>query len=244
MADGFDDVACSRLPLRPDQRRALGDATECLTEIRGATDERDLERPLVDVMRFVRRSEHLALVDVVDLQRLENLRLGEVADPHLRHYRDRDGPLDRVDQRRVAHARHAALATDVRRHPLERHDRHRAGVFGDFRVLRGDDVHDHPAPQHLGEASLHPVGTGQPTFRTVVSQLFVRCHTPNLPGQATNSAGRDLPIHAASSPSSLAGRSRRARPGNAAATIAPTATTPMPTRIAGSKPAMYESRLA
>ena len=127
-------------------------------EVGGAADERDGERPLVDVVGLVGRGEHLALVDVVDAERLEDLRLGEVADAALGHDRDRDRGLDALDHRRVAHAGDAAVAADVGGHPLERHHRDRAGVLGDPGLLGGDDVHDDAAPQHLGEAPLDPRG--------------------------------------------------------------------------------------
>ena len=95
----------------------------------------DGERPLVDVVRLVGRGEHLGLVDVVDAERLEHLRLGEVADAALRHDRDRDRGLDALDHRRVAHAGDAAVAADVGGNPLERHHRDRAGVLGDLGLL-------------------------------------------------------------------------------------------------------------
>ena len=43
-------------------------------------------------------------------------------------------------------------------HALERHDGHRAGVLGDLRLLRRDDVHDHAALEHLGHAALDAGG--------------------------------------------------------------------------------------
>ncbi len=60
-----------------------------------------LERELVDVVLLVGRREHLALVDVVDAQRLEHLRLDEVADAALGHHRDRHRGHDLVDLRRI-----------------------------------------------------------------------------------------------------------------------------------------------
>ena len=89
---------------------------------------------------------------------LQDLRLGEVADARLGHDRDRDDGLDAFDQRRVAHAGDAAVAADVGRHALERHDRYRAGVFGDLGLRGVDDVHDHAAAQHLGQPPLDAVG--------------------------------------------------------------------------------------
>ena len=154
VAHGLDDVAGAGLALGADHRRALGDPPQRLAEVGGAAHERDLELPLVDVVGLVGRRQHLGLVDVVDLERLEHLRLGEVADPRLGHDRDRHGLLDALDQQRVGHAGDAAVAADVGRHALERHHRGRAGVLGDLRLLGVDDVHDHAALEHLGQAGL------------------------------------------------------------------------------------------
>jgi hypothetical protein len=131
-----------------------------LAEVGGAAHERHLERPLVDVVGLVGGREHLGLVDVVDLERLEHLRLGEVADAHLGHHGDRDRALDLLDLRRVGHAGDAAGRADVGGNPLERHDGDRARGLGDPRMLGGDDVHDHAALEHFREARLDPEGAG------------------------------------------------------------------------------------
>ena len=97
MRHGVDDVAGAGLALRADHRRALRDATQSLAEIGRAADERHLERPLVHVVRDVRGREHLGLVHVVDLERLQDLRLDEVADAALGHHRDRHRLFDLQD---------------------------------------------------------------------------------------------------------------------------------------------------
>jgi hypothetical protein len=140
--------------LRPDHRGAFGDAAECLAQVAAPADERDREPPFVDVVLLVGRCQHLALVDVVDLERLEHLRLDEVADPALGHHRDRDRLLDLADLVRVRHPSHPALGPDVGRDALERHHRDRARLFCDLRLLGVRDVHDHAALEHLGEPAL------------------------------------------------------------------------------------------
>ena len=160
VAHGLDDVAGAGLALRADHGRALADAPQRLAEVGGAAHERHGEGPLVDVVGLVGRGEHLALVDVVDAERLEDLGLDEVADAGLGHHRDGDGGLDALDHLRVAHAGHAAVAADVGRHPLEGHHRDGAGVLGDLGLLGVDDVHDDAALEHLGQAPLHAEGAG------------------------------------------------------------------------------------
>ena len=155
MADGLDDVAGAGLALGADHRRALADPAQRLAEVGRAAHERDLEAPLVDVVGLVGRRQDLGLVDVVDLERLEHLRLGEVADARLGHDGDRHGLLDALDHHRIGHARDPAVTADVGRNALERHDRDRARVLGDLRLLGIDDVHDDAALQHLGQTGLY-----------------------------------------------------------------------------------------
>jgi hypothetical protein len=150
------------LALGPDHRRALGDAPQRLAKVGRPADERDCERPLVDVMGVVGRGQHLGLVDVVDTERLQDLRLDEVPDPRLGHDRDRDRVDDRLDHVGIAHARDAALGANIGRDPFQGHDGHRAGILGDLGLLGGDDVHDHAALEHLGHAALYPASTDCP----------------------------------------------------------------------------------
>ena len=88
VANRLDDVAGARLALRANHARTLGDAPQRLAEVGGAAHERHGERPLVDVVRFVGRRQHFGLVDVVDAERLQDLRLGEVTDAGLGHHRE------------------------------------------------------------------------------------------------------------------------------------------------------------
>ena len=155
---GVGDVAGAGLALGADHGRALGDAAQRLAQVGGAADERDGELPLVDVVGVVGRGQHLGLVDVVDAEALQHLRLDEVADARLRHDRDRDGLDDAVDQVGIAHAGHAALGADIGGHALERHDGDGAGVLGDLGLLGVDDVHDDAALEHLGHAALDAGG--------------------------------------------------------------------------------------
>ena len=101
------DVAGPCLALRPDHRGAFGDPPQRLAEVRRTADERHRERPLVHVVLDVGGRQDLGLVDVVDLELLEDLRLGEVADAALGHDRDGHGLLDLLDLLRIGHARDA-----------------------------------------------------------------------------------------------------------------------------------------
>ncbi len=81
---------------------------------------------LVDVEVLVGGREHFGLVDVIDADGFQNLRLGKMADAAFRHDGNGNGLHDLLDQLWRAHTRHAASLTNVGRHALERHDRDRA----------------------------------------------------------------------------------------------------------------------
>ena len=166
MTNRLHDVPGARLALGANHRRALADPPQGLAEVGRSADERDLEGVLVDVMRLVSRRQDLGLVDVVHLERLQDLRFREVADSGLRHHRDRHDLLDLLDHPRARHPGDAARRADVGRHALERHHRHRARVLGDSRLIRGGHIHDHPALEHLGQAALDPErrSLSHPTF--------------------------------------------------------------------------------
>jgi hypothetical protein len=109
--------------------------------------------------RLVGRGEHLGLVDEVDTERLQDLASTKwpMRALAITGIDTRPGSLDHLG---VAHPGHAAVATDVGRHPLERHHGHGAGVLGDLGLLGGDDVHDDAALHHLGESPLDGEGSG------------------------------------------------------------------------------------
>ena len=71
-------------------------------------------------MLLVSHGQNLRLVNVVNLERLQHLRLNEMADARLGHDRDGDGGLDGADDGGVAHARDAAVAADVGGDALEK----------------------------------------------------------------------------------------------------------------------------
>lgn len=152
--DGLDNVAGAGLALGPDHGGALGDAAQGLGEVPAAADKGGLEAVLLDVVLVVGGGQDLALVNVVDAERLEDLALDEVADAGLGHDGDGDGVLDLLDLARVRHADDAALAPDVGRHALQRHDGAGPGLLGDAGLLGVGHVHDDAALEHLRQARL------------------------------------------------------------------------------------------
>jgi hypothetical protein len=88
------------------------------------------------------------------------LALNEVTDARLGHDGDGDSSHDLLDHLRVGHACHASLDADISRDALEGHDGAGAGLLGDAGLCCVDDVHDHAALQHTGQAGLDGEGVG------------------------------------------------------------------------------------
>ena len=158
VADGLDDVAGAGLALGADHSGALADAAQGLTQVTAAADEGSVEVVLLDVVDGVGRGQDLALVNVVDANGLQDLALGDVADTGLCHHRDGNAVHDLLDHGRVGHAGDTALGADVGGHALKGHDGDGAGFFCDLGLLGVDDVHDHAALEHLGQAGLDGEG--------------------------------------------------------------------------------------
>src|ERR687889_1252547 len=128
--------------------------------MRRPAHERHLEDRLVYVVRLVGRREDLRLVDVVNLQRLQNLRLDEVSDTGLRHHRDAHGLLNTPYHLRVAHSCDPTLSPYISRHSLQRHHRNSPRLLGYPGLLGVHHVHDDPALEHLGHTTLYPESPG------------------------------------------------------------------------------------
>jgi hypothetical protein len=142
---GVHHVAGTGLSFGADHRRAFRDAAQRLAEVTSPADKGCFEGVLVNVVRLVGGGEHFRLVDEIDAELLQNLRLGKVADAGLGHHRDRDRFDDPLDELRIGHAGNAAFGADHRRNTLQRHDRHSTGLLGNLRLLDVHHVHDDAA---------------------------------------------------------------------------------------------------
>ena len=150
----LNDVARARLALGANHRGAFGNTAQRLAQVAGTADKRDVKLGLVNVVDIVGGGENLGLVDVIDLDGLQDLRLDNVTDAALGHNRDGDGLLDALDHLGVAHARDAACGADVGRNALECHDGAGARLLGDACLLGRGDVHDDAALEHLREFAI------------------------------------------------------------------------------------------
>jgi len=109
---------------------------------------------LVDVIGVVGRRQDFTLVDKIYLQRLEQLRLGDVAYAALGHDGNAHLGLDLLDHLRIAHARDTAIGANVRGDALQGHHGRGARVLCDLGLLGVGDVHYDAALDHLGQADL------------------------------------------------------------------------------------------
>eukprot|EP00755_Sulcionema_specki_P011392 Sspe_Gene.48952::Locus_25915_Transcript_2_2_Confidence_0.750_Length_1135::g.48952::m.48952 len=113
VAHRLDHVTGTGLTLHPDHAGPLSNAAQGLPQVARPAHEGHREAVLVDVVLLVSHRQHLTLVDVVHTQGLDDLRLGEVPDPHLGHHGDGHRRHDTLDHRRVRHARNTTISTDV-----------------------------------------------------------------------------------------------------------------------------------
>src|SRR5262249_8182810 len=181
MPDGFDDIARTSFAFGTNHGRAFRYAPHRFAQIASPTNKRNTVVMLPDVVLFVRRRQHFALVNEVHFQRLQHLSFGKVPDAPLGHHWNRDGIHDFTNDLDGRHPRHAALFANVRRHPLESH--HRAGtrLFRDLGLFGVRDVHNHAALEHFRQADLHaPFVRGVSGVRAAVAVsapvYFFRIH--------------------------------------------------------------------
>jgi hypothetical protein len=129
--DCFNDVAGPCFAFGSDHGGALTDSSQRFTEIAASANERNLKFPLIDVEGIIGWGEDFAFVNIVDPDRLQDLALDKVPNASLGHDRDRHRALNFFDHRWVRHTSHAAVAADIGRDALERHDGAGACFFGD-----------------------------------------------------------------------------------------------------------------
>ena len=149
MLHSLNNIAGTRLALGADHGSTLADAAQCLAQILGTADKRHLELMLVNMINIISRGKNLALINIVNLNSFQNLRLYKVADTALGHDRNGNRLLDALDHLRVAHAGYAACGADISRNPLQRHDSAGTCRLGNPCLLRSGNVHDDAALQHL-----------------------------------------------------------------------------------------------
>ena len=176
----LDHVPRAGLAFCADHRRTLSDTAQCLAEVPRSADEGGGEGPLVDVVLHVGRSQYLGLVDIVDSEALQYLRLDEVAYPRLGHHRYGDRLHDLFHSGRVGHPGDPAVGADVGRHSFESHDGHRPGLLGDAGLVSGHDIHDDATLQHLGEPALDTGSAGGVPFGPLFHGSFVLSMVPAL----------------------------------------------------------------
>ena len=105
-------------------------------------------------MRFVGWCENFALVNEVNTESLQNLRLNKVTDSSFGHHWNRDCGFDAFDHVGIAHTGDSTIFSNVSRNSFECHDCARAGIFSNLGLSRSHNIHDDSALQHLGKTTL------------------------------------------------------------------------------------------
>ena len=169
---GLNHITGTRLTFGTDHRRTLSNTAQGLAQVAGATDKGHTELCLINVIDIVSGGKHLTLVDVVDVDSLQDLSLGNVSDTTFSHHGDAYSSLNAFDHLRIAHTSHTACGTDICRNALQSHNGTGTGLFGDLCLLRGCYVHDHAALEHLCQVAVQSLSVVFHCFFSLVV-LFI-----------------------------------------------------------------------
>ena len=151
---GLHHITCARLTLGANHRSTLSNTAQSLAQVLSTTHEGHVELCLVDMVDIVGGREHFAFVNIVDLDGLQYLSLGDVADAAFCHHGDAHGLLNATNHLRVTHARYASSRTDVGRNTFKRHHGTGTSLFSDAGLFRSCYVHNHTTLQHLGQIAV------------------------------------------------------------------------------------------
>ncbi|KAL0555664.1 hypothetical protein IC582_009618 [Cucumis melo] len=158
VSHSLNDIAGTGLTLGSDHCRPFTNTPQRLTEVTAATDKRNAEVVLVDVVFFISESKNFALIHIINTNGLKNLSFNEMTDSSLRHDRNRNSLFDFLDELWVTHSGDTALGSDVCRNSFKSHDGASSSLFGDTSLLCVDDVHNYTAAEHLSQSNFHREG--------------------------------------------------------------------------------------
>ena len=149
VADSLYHVARTGFALGAYHRGTLGNAPQGLAKVSRTAYKGHVELGLVDMEDVVGRRQHLALVDIVNLNGLQYLCFGNVSDAAFGHHGNAHGLLYAAYHLGITHARHTSGGPDVGRYPFQSHHGARSSLLGYARLLGCCHIHNHSALEHL-----------------------------------------------------------------------------------------------
>ena len=168
MADSLNHVTGTRFTLGTDHGSTLVDTTQSLAQILCTADKRHIELGLVDVVLVICRREHFTLVDIVDLDRLQDLCFCEMTDTALCHNRNADSFLNAANHFRITHTGHTAGCTNVCRNAFQSHNGTGTGCFSNLCLFRCGNVHNDTALEHLCQIFIQFITTSHDNSSRIV----------------------------------------------------------------------------
>src|SRR5258708_18175884 len=133
MANRFNNIASASLTFGANHRCTFINATQRLAEIAATTDERNLKLMLIYVIFLIGRRQDFALVDVVDANSFQDLRLDKMTDAAFCHHRNADRFHNALDHAWIAHTGYAPLHPNISGDSLKGHDGASTHVFSNIR---------------------------------------------------------------------------------------------------------------
>ena len=103
VANSLYNITRTRLTLCTNHRCTLSNTTQCLAQVACTAYEWYFKLCLINMVDIISWRKNLALIDVINLYCLQNLRLRDMTDTALCHHRDGHSLLNAFDHLRVAH---------------------------------------------------------------------------------------------------------------------------------------------
>ena len=145
MPYSLNNISCTGFALCADHRRPLIDTAQCFPKIFGTANKGYVKLGFVNVVFIICRGENLRLINVINLNRLKDLRFGKVADTAFRHNGNRHSFLYPFNHFGIAHTGYAACRTDIRRDSFQSHNSTGTRRFCNLGLFRGGNVHNNAA---------------------------------------------------------------------------------------------------
>ena len=139
------DITGTRFSFGTDHGSTLVDPAKRLAQILCSTYKRYFKVSLIDMVHIICRREYFTLIDIVNLDRFENLSLHKMTDSAFGHNRDSNSILDPLNHLRITHTGNTAGCTDICRYPFQSHDSTGTCCFRNLCLLRCGDIHDDTA---------------------------------------------------------------------------------------------------
>ncbi len=109
---------------------------------------------LINMIGIIRWTQDFGLIDIIDIQCLQDLGFGYMANATLGHHRNGYRLLDTLDHFGIAHSRYTTSCTNIRWNAFQRHNGTSPSLLSNLGLFRCRDIHDDTTLQHLCKSTI------------------------------------------------------------------------------------------